>query len=676
MKAPQEYFNLYIESIRDTKTGDFKTVVLIACSREDIYKYIEYIKDNNLGIKSFGEQRIQIVLPEVFRIFDFTNSEISSGVTTKEYYVDQFRQSYRFAQNYLRTFQALGNEVTSSFNINLEEILERRNESEEIITTTATTTEEPPETTTLEGVTTQEPEQPVENDEDVEKISSNVKGASITTGNLNEKIFPFTPIEFNEGILDSTVEPAFKVEKIASVFANHLKNLKHEDGQMIGVFGQWGRGKSYFVKEVYKQLERISDDGTPFLNIKFQAWKYQNTPSIWAYLFETFVKEYLDVNWWDRIWRTFHLSIVRKGNWKTWGKSLTIIAVGIIAIIFIPYLLELVPFFKENESYENAVQVLGGAGVLSFLVARINSFVKFANKPALSLFNSLSKVPSFRHVLGIQEEIHKELVYLIKGWKKFLKGKRLLLFIDDLDRCSHHSLIEIVDSLRVMLDDEEINRHVLVLMALDEDKLQRVVYTKYNNLFKENIELETIAIEYLDKLFISAIKLYPISNDERAEYIKKIATQINSENIETSVKKDPENEEKTNNAADTLGEKEGFQSTVEKEKKKVVVEKSVDKESQQEVETFQNLNESEVNTLAEKIKQTNKELTPRQIRIVVYRYLLARNLWLAMAKELEFKTDDVLDEILRLSGYSKEDRTAATKINPLLFSIVRMVVAY
>ena len=88
------------------------------------------------------------------------------------------------------------------------------------------------------------------------------------------------------------------------------------------------------------------------------------------------------------------------------------------------------------------------------------------------------------------------------------------------------------------------------------------------------------------------------------------------------------------------------------------------------------MEDGEVTMLQEKIKLANKELTPRQIRILMYRYLLARNLWLIYFDVIDWKDGDAIDEIMRFSGFSKDDPKAETKINPGLSKIARMVVAY
>ena len=85
-------------------------------------------------------------------------------------------------------------------------------------------------------------------------------------------------------IRTKTISPCFNVEFISKIFAKHLNEINSEDSQMIGIFGRWGRGKTYFWGKVKRQLERLGN----YSFVEFNAWKYQETPAIWAYLFKTF----------------------------------------------------------------------------------------------------------------------------------------------------------------------------------------------------------------------------------------------------------------------------------------------------------------------------------------------------------------------------------------------------
>ena len=40
--------------------------------------------------------------------------------------------------------------------------------------------------------------------------------------------------------------PCFDVEKLSDIFADHIHSMSNESSQMIGIFGRWGRGKTYF----------------------------------------------------------------------------------------------------------------------------------------------------------------------------------------------------------------------------------------------------------------------------------------------------------------------------------------------------------------------------------------------------------------------------------------------
>ena len=229
--------------------------------------------------------------------------------------------------------------------------------------------------------------------------------------------------------------------------------------------------------------------------------------------------------------------------------------------------------------------------------------------------------------MGVQAEIQKELKNLIKAWSKKFNNKRILLFVDDLDRCSENQIIEIIDSLRVILDDELITKHILILVALDEKKLEKAISKKYENLFTKE-ELPEIVAEYMDKLFISAIKLFPISFDDRAEFVIKLAKQIN---LEENQKEDLTT--KTGSSQTPIPTPETDSNTELEESPdsgQGTAPNPTPTPASEVPKSSKNLEEVEVALLQEKIKSTKKELTPRQIRILIYRYLLARNLWLIL----------------------------------------------
>lgn len=59
---------------------------------------------------------------------------------------------------------------------------------------------------------------------------------------------------------------------------------------------------------------------------------------------------------------------------------------------------------------------------------------------------------------------------------------RVILYIDDIDRCNSHKLISIIESLRTILENPEIQERLVVICSVDESKLMKA----YEMEFKEN----------------------------------------------------------------------------------------------------------------------------------------------------------------------------------------------
>jgi len=647
MATPKEYFNLYFESASKESSDEelYNTFAYTILSMDEINRYIDLVKRKSWGEHIIGHHNLQVVPAHTIKVFDLSKIIQKGEVYNRAELLKKVPLVPETKITLLEQLEKYGADVTKElFGEDLEIFLNQLQLETQI---------------EQRGINAETDE--LGSSFSQENMEVNINSGTSVEGDLTEKVSPIFPKEFELGISDNSIPPAFQVEKIARVFASHLKNLKDESGQMIGVFGQWGRGKSYFTREVFKVLD--NEDPNSFLTIKFQAWRYQQTPSIWAYLFETLINEYLNGKRWKKACRLFNLTIERQGHWRTWVWPVISIAIAIIAFLITLNL------FDSSQS-RLVVKVLGLVGTLTLAYKKGRSILEKLDKPATTIFNSFSKAPSFKSVLGVQAEIEKELKHLLKVWKNYLDDKRILLFVDDLDRCNEDQIIEIIDSLRVILDDEEIKNHVLILVALDGEKLERAIIQKYKSLFTEREKLESVVSEYMDKLFISAIKLSPISLDDRAEFVRKLADQINGvEKIED--KKKPERTTSQTPPAEVT-------ETDDETRRKGTVAPSQKPfpTPPHDTKSIEHLHNSEISIIDQKIRAAVGDITPRQIRILIYRYLLARNLWLMFFDNLDWKVIDAVNEIMRFSEMNGQDPKAETKVNSKLCEIARMVVAY
>ena len=449
---------------------------------------------------------------------------------------------------------------------------------------------------------------------------------------------------------NDTIKPSLNVDLQVDIFfklLNAISSAKNETGLLLGVFGKWGRGKTFFWKQLVKKFTAKSE--LQFDHVEFHAWKYQDTPASWAYLYEVFADKYYRSgteisNFYNRI----RLNKKRLGSFKFYG-YLTLFVIGIIWYFFLSFKFKINLFITLIGAFGSVI-----IGALMFY----NSFSGLAKDFFKSYFSRIS----FGNLLGVQAEIHKELVTLLKTWIPEVGKKRIILFVDDIDRCDETRIIEVIDSLKIMIDSPEVSDRVIVIAAIDESVLKRAIKQKYFNLITNDLslsgeekksELERLCREYLDKLFINGFRLSSLASDDRIKLFNDLTEkQIfyrNDKNDITS--SNPE-------AADTV------QTTIDRQVKKVDVVEP--KSSYDDYIALQPNDKFELMDYeADKLQKAllkYKDVTPRSLRIFYYRYLLAKefiNLTIGnrdSAKYLEWQKNDHQKVLLPylLVVYAKE----------------------
>lgn len=341
----------------------------------------------------------------------------------------------------------------------------------------------------------------------------------------------------------SDFAPVLGVRQLALQLANLIYHLP-PDSQMIGIFGKWGRGKSFLLDRLCEYM-----DGTwkgEFVPIIYHAWKYQETPASWAYLYERFADTYLGKRSWRNFfryyWKIFRLNLRRLGVQP-------IVIMGLSIIGWLGWII-LGPILLDWEWY-----FFAGSDILVTisLSTILRTFKKELSPKAIELIKKYSLRHSFKSTMGLQADIQEELITLLKLWipdKKNVRSRvskllfwrkptpkppvRVCLVVEDMDRCKEDRIIESIDALRVLLEDPEISKRLLIVAAIDERILKQAIRKKYASLVMPDnsdgtrtsspsgpLQLTELVSEYIDKLFIAAIKLGELSGDQRLEFLQE-----------------------------------------------------------------------------------------------------------------------------------------------------------
>lgn len=264
----------------------------------------------------------------------------------------------------------------------------------------------------------------------------------------------------------------------------------------IALFGHWGVGKSSIKQSLIEQLSTGEYKGR-LLFADFNAWEYEHTDNIRAGLAQEVVDglihEYENGNkkklgFSERF--SLHRKYATKNHASAFFKGLVLFTMTIAALYWADW-----SWFSDIKYY-----TIGGVTLSALWLA----MQEFWNHPLRTELHTYLKLPKFKQHLGYIPVIKKQLqdlceLRLSTFTKKNNTGKRLVVFIDDLDRCKFECIRETFDAARLITDFP----NVIVIFLVDERIALRAMEKTYEDFHKDGEKGRTaahIARDYLNKI--------------------------------------------------------------------------------------------------------------------------------------------------------------------------------
>ena len=249
----------------------------------------------------------------------------------------------------------------------------------------------------------------------------------------------------------------------------------------IGVYGDWGSGKSSLVEMILKDYEGKED----FLCLKFNGWLFEDYDD---------AKNALLGNILDKIKEKRKLSAKAKTKLKKLFKNLDYIDLA-----------------SKGIKYGADFFLSGGIGTMAELTMKgIIDEAKSAGQDLDSevikkVFESTFKKEEVRKNL---REFHEDFEELLKE----TKIKKLIVFIDELDRCNHDTILETLEAIRLFL----FAKGTSFIIGADERQVMYAVRKKFPEVKGNQID---IGKEYLEKMIQYPIKIPQLGSNEVEFYI-------------------------------------------------------------------------------------------------------------------------------------------------------------
>ena len=259
-------------------------------------------------------------------------------------------------------------------------------------------------------------------------------------------------------------EAIFGFDKYASILTRAI--LGTDPHFTIGIFGKWGSGKTTLIKKLESTLK--SEYPTKVLPVLFDAWRYQREEHMLMPLLNT-------------------LSERLKQEETHWHKL--------------------------NDDFKRLSTSLFAAITLKAPV------VEFDGDKGMERWKHAEEVKS--DYFGWLSELQKAL----DDARSDDRDRRIVIFIDDLDRCIPHKVVEVLESIKVMLD---VYGFIFVL-AFDEQLVEQAIEGYYG----ENYRID--GREYIKKLVQVEFRLPPLRTPDVTNYTQMLQQRIGPIDEEVSV---------------------------------------------------------------------------------------------------------------------------------------------
>lgn len=119
-------------------------------------------------------------------------------------------------------------------------------------------------------------------------------------------------------------------------------------------------------------------------------------------------------------------------------------------------------------------------------------------------------------------------------WIPLGRVNRVLLVVDDLDRCSSNEIVDLIDGVKLMLEDEKVGKRVQALILADPRVLNRAIASRFSDLINNDGKPDPAALtrvvrEHMEKVFLCHFRMPPVAGQDIAKLAAEVAAELQSD---------------------------------------------------------------------------------------------------------------------------------------------------
>jgi hypothetical protein len=256
----------------------------------------------------------------------------------------------------------------------------------------------------------------------------------------------------------------------------------------IGLFGDWGGGKSSILKILKRNFSAHPD----YAVIHFNSWVFEGYEDAKAAILTSLLTELREQREWDNQVKDEITSLLKRVRWMKVLKSGASVALAYLTAN--PLLL---------------------AGVENPISPQVGS------SPSSRAAAAVTSASSVDYLKDVEETVHNVRSFR-KDFQSLIKKtnlKAFVILIDDLDRCSPERVIENLEAVKLFLNVES----TAFVVAADRRIVENAIRIRYSELFtgqrEAPAEQEILVTDYLEKLIQVPYTLPKLAPHEVRSYM-------------------------------------------------------------------------------------------------------------------------------------------------------------
>ena len=284
----------------------------------------------------------------------------------------------------------------------------------------------------------------------------------------------------------------------------------------LGIFGSWGVGKSSIVNDYSDKLEE-SNSNTRAVTI--DVWKYSDDSLRRQFLFDLqqdLHHQKLLPKGKDYVQEVYEEKTNERPGEQRFGIArIRALAVPLALTFCVALFGILVLLFLGIPSAVQAVLAAFVAPAALYLVSEFSRNVVLVSKDTIT-----------HPVYFSEDQFERKFEEIVKD----AKCVKLVIIVDNLDRCSHELVVGTLSAIKTFLEPKGDQKCIFVIPC-DDSAIRQHVKASYRVLSDDHgnngrLGAEQYAVEYLRKFFSGSIKIDPFLPEEIEPYIEHLLGQM------------------------------------------------------------------------------------------------------------------------------------------------------